>query len=294
MEVLSAVKFSTLHNEKTIFYSHISYVDQAFEKISKLNNDVILITGNCDPSVMSFFAPDNVKYWFSQNCLVQHEKVIPIPIGLRNPFPYYIENQVPITSGAPYENGQFCQETVRSIYLSENNPPTKFLYANFNVGTNPGYRTFIKQLCEETSHINYESPLEDEGGYSNYYSKILDHESTICPIGNGLDTHRIWEVLYCKRIPITINANCYNRPKINSNFVGESPQILPQVDEYAIYTKLYSQLPVVILNSYEELLDRQHLKNLIEYQKTKQCNFNLLDFNYWKSTILNLEKTLIP
>jgi regulation of enolase protein 1 (concanavalin A-like superfamily) len=70
-------------------------------------------------------------------------------------------------------------------------------------------------------------------------------------------------------------------------------QIPPQEDEYAIYTKLYSQLPIVILDNYQQLYDQDYLKSKIEYQKNKKYNIELIDFNYWKSYILNLEKTLL-
>lgn len=295
MEILSAVKFATLHNDKTIFYSHISHIHEVFEKINKLNHDVILITGNCDPPVTSFVAPNNVKYWFAQNCLSSDERIIPIPIGLRNPFPLTIDNQFPILSGASYENGQFCEKVMEDIYLNDQSSPSKFLYTNFNINTNFGYRSVIKNISIETPFINYESPVENVDGYNNYYSKILDHEATICPVGNGIDTHRIWEVLYCKRIPITINSNCHKYPRVNQdeNIVGEGFNIPPQKDEYGIYSKLYSQLPIVVLDSYQQLLDKDYIeKSIIMKKESGNYNFDLLDFNYWKNLILNLEKTL--
>lgn len=293
METISSVKFATLHNENTIFYSHISHLNEVFNKINSIDHEVILITGACDVPVDNFSAPDNVKYWFAQNCLVQHEKIIPIPIGLRNSFPYHIPNQASILSGASYDNGKFIEDGLTKIYLNDNSIPTKFLYSNFNTDSNMGYRIFIKNISKEIPYITYEDPIENENGYKNYWNQILDHESILCPIGNGIDTHRIWETLYCKRIPITINANCFKSIKINTECLGESWQIPPQEDEYAIYTKLYSQLPIVILDNYQQLYDQDYLKSQIEYQKNKKYNMELIDFNYWKSYILNLEKTLL-
>jgi hypothetical protein len=292
METISSVKFATLHNEKTIFYSHIRHLGEVFNKINSIDHEVILITGADDVSVVNFSAPDNVKYWFAQNCLVQHEKIIPIPIGLRNSFPYHIENQSPILCGCDYYWGQISEKMLTQIYLNDNSIPNDFLYANFNLGSNLGYRPFLKNICEQVPFINYEDPVEDDNGYGNYYSKILDHQFNFCPIGNGIDTHRIWETLYCKRIPITLNCNCSKYPKINKDIVGESWQIPPQEDEYAIYTKLYSKLPIIVLDSYEELFDKNHLQELMEEQKNKKYNYELLDFNYWKNLILDLETTL--
>jgi len=297
MDILSAVKFATLHNDQTIFYSHISYVHEVFDKIKKLNHNVILITGNCDPPVTSFTAPSNVKYWFAQNCLSSDDRTIPIPIGLRNSFPLELPGQYSITSGASYSNGEFTEKSMKHIYENcQDIIPTKFLYTNFNTETNRGYRRVIKQISQESEFITFEEPNPTVQGYNSYYGKILDHEATLCPVGNGVDTHRIWEVLYCRRIPITINANCYKYPRVNQlkGFPGEGSNIPPLKEEYGVYTKLYSQLPIVVLNSYQELLDKQYLKNLIELKKSKQkkYNFDLLDFDYWKNLILNLEKTL--
>jgi len=293
METISAVKFATLHNDKTIFYSNTEYLHEVFLKINSLNHEVILITGNSDVSIFNQEFPKNIKYWFSQNVLTSNDNIIPIPIGLRNSFPYHIPNQFSILSGASYDNGKFIEDELTKIYLNDNSIPTKFLYSNFNTDSNMGYRIFIKNISKEIPHITYEDPIENKNGYKNYWNQILDHESVLCPIGNGIDTHRIWETLYCKRIPITINANCFKSIKISTGCGGESLQVPPQEDEYAIYTKIYSHLPIVILDNYQQLYDQDYLKSQIEYQKNKNYNIELIDFNYWKSCILNLEKTLL-
>jgi hypothetical protein len=270
METISAVKFATLHNDNTIFYSDTTYLHEVFLKINSLNHEVILITGNSDVSIFNQEFPKNIKYWFSQNVLTSNDNIIPIPIGLRNSFPYHIPNQFPILSGASYDNGKFIEDELTQIYLNDDSIATKFLYSNFNTDSNMGYRIFIKNISKEISHITYEDPIENENGYKNYWNQILEHESVLCPIGNGVDTHRIWETLYCKRIPITINANWVKSIKINTDSYGESWQVPPQEDEYAIYTKLYSQLPIVILNNYQQLYDQDYLKSQIEYQKNKK------------------------
>ena len=61
---------------------------------------------------------------------------------------------------------------------------------------------------------------------------------------------------------------------------------------HSIYRKLYSELPIIVLDNYRELFDKEHLQNLIATKKQKQFNMEILDFNYWKNLILNLEKNL--
>jgi hypothetical protein len=92
--------------------------------------------------------------------------------------------------------------------------------------------------------------------------KILEFESVICPIGNGIDTHRLWEVLYLKRIPITF-----------------------KVGDFKIY-ELYSRLPIVILEKESDLYDKNLVFDKIECVKNKKYNMDLLDFNFWKNKML--------
>lgn len=36
--------------------------------------------------------------------------------------------------------------------------------------------------------------------------RLNDYEFCICPEGNGVDTHRLWECLYLKVVPIVVNS----------------------------------------------------------------------------------------
>lgn len=303
METLAISKFASLHNDKTIFFSHIRHTEEAFSKIRQLDHEVILITGNCDLCIDNFFAPPNVRYWFAQNAILNHDRIIPIPIGLTNPYPQEIPGQVTIECGGSHEHGKVLSEIVTDLFLKDKSIPEKFIYSNFTVGTNVYYRSFIRDICLNSSFMDYVDPNQVgfntqsgeygiENGVQKYIQEILNHEAVLCPIGNGIDTHRVWETLYCNRIPITINANCTKAPKINHFNVGESWYAPPQEDEYALYTKLYSHLPIVILDSYEQLYDEKYLREAIQFQKNKKCNFDLLDLEYWKFLIFGLEKTL--
>jgi hypothetical protein len=119
METISAVKFATLHNDNTIFYSDTKYLHEVFLKINSLNHEVILITGNSDVPIFNQEFPKNIKYCFSQNVLIPNDNIIPIPIGLRNSFPYHIQNQSSILSGASYDNGKFMEDEIAKIYLND-------------------------------------------------------------------------------------------------------------------------------------------------------------------------------
>lgn len=305
MKILSSANFATLNNEETIFFSRMEDLSIVFDKINQKDHDVILITGCGDRSADNFCAPDNVKYWFAQNALCNDERIIPIPIGICNAFEQPIPQQGSAYCGGSYDYCDQLSQLLLDVNLNDQTTPKEFMYANFTIETNQPYRSAIRDIALETDYINYEGPQDvgfvsgvgkylSEDGPKKYVEKILNHEAVLCPIGAGVDTHRLWEALYCKRIPVTINSNSFRHERVNQepHYPGEGwyMPLLPY--EYAIYSKLYSQFPIVVLNSYRELFDKERLKRLIATQKEKEFDPQLLDFNYWENMILTLEKNL--
>lgn len=89
-------------------------------------------------------------------------------------------------------------------------------------------------------------------GYSEYLKGLQDHKFVLCPSGNGIESARNWETLYLKRIPIMI----------------KHPYML----------KLYKGLPVLWVNSFEEVTEELLKKN--ESLFDMEYDRNLLDLNY--------------
>ena len=40
--------------------------------------------------------------------------------------------------------------------------------------------------------------------------RLKEYEFCICPEGNGVDSHRLWEALYLKTVPIVIDSEFTN------------------------------------------------------------------------------------
>ena len=79
----------------------------------------------------------------------------------------------------------------------------------------------------------------------------------VCPAGNGVDTHRLWETLYSGRIPITV-----------------------VVGEYKIY-ELYKQLPIILLNNIDQLVDKDFIMQEYNRCLSQTWDRSLLDVNSW-------------
>lgn len=107
-------------------------------------------------------------------------------------------------------------------------------------------------------------PICDETvGWNSYFYRriLLKYMFVVCPEGNGIDTHRLWEALYLRTIPI-IEKN-----KISNFF-------------------LKANLPVLILNKWSDLSKFKE-KDLakIYFSRRKLFKNNYLFQNYWKKII---------
>ena len=93
---------------------------------------------------------------------------------------------------------------------------------------------------------------------SKFWKNMNDYTFVICPFGNGLDTHRAWEVLCLGRIPII---------------------------EKSGLNKVYENLPVVEVSDWniidEKFLEEQKQK-ILKNIKLQKYNFDKLTIEYWK------------
>lgn len=263
-------KFSELDNGDNIIYTRgeFSNILHCFNRIQYLNKNVILITANSDFSVDDSIVsqlPKNVHRWYAQNGFSENEKLIIIPEGLQPSFP----------SKSGDMGYEIAIEKERILSNFSDITPTKLVYANFASGTNPKVRNEVQKICEDTEFIDWDGSIDfsDYTKYNNpnslnyFYNKILEYQSVVCPVGNGIDTHRVYETLYLNRIPITFNK--------------------------IIYKKLYFNYPVILLNSYEELTNQTVIEEKIKEISNKKFDKNLLYFDYWRHLIMDDFKTMI-
>lgn len=160
-----------------------------------------LVTHNSD---LNFGEPEigfvlsvlpQVKHWYTQNLVVSHPKVSPIPIGIANP------------KWSHGNQDRFKRVMDADIKKSNN------VYINFNVSTNPSARNYC--IEHTTRHfplsmqVNYPNAasLKDHDNFVNstqdqYLENIASSYFTVSPVGNGVCCHKTWEALYMKSIPI--------------------------------------------------------------------------------------------
>lgn len=169
-----------------IFFVATHYLDLFFSvMLPALNNQVTLITHNSDnPADEQLISciNDKIEVWFAQNNTYKHPRVIPIPIGLENRH-HYKHGRV------KYFN------QLRKITVNKKN---KILFG-FSVKTNPKERANALQYA---IHSKYMDELGNWPDQKEYLNKLSTYKFVLSPPGNGLDTHRTWEAMYLKVVPI--------------------------------------------------------------------------------------------
>jgi hypothetical protein len=238
---------TALLEDVNIIYTHTMYVKQLFGIIEELPQRFVVITHNSDVNIdNSFSVPDNVIKWFSQNVNVIHEKIESIPIGLENDM--------------WFKNVRKKEKMIAKLQQPRNY--RNLVYMNFNIANNYAKRQPAYDALKDKPWVTVDMHPK-EYDFNNYIDNIYNHKFVVCPEGNGIDTHRIWECLYMGAIPLV----CDN---INRNF--------------------YYELPMIAVSSWERVTEDwcEHAYN--DYKDLRgrnEWNMNALTFDYWKNKILS-------
>jgi hypothetical protein len=230
IETIAKLPVAGYNNPRYIFlYSHHIKRFGQNDILTKFANDFILITHNSDQNIEICKYVDNILeynkliHWWAQNLNIPESyssKLSFLPIGIAN-------SMWPHGKPAIYSN--IPKYKINSIDNLKDMEPIKqsAFYFAFSEGTNPIERGTCKKYVSRNG-IKFESsnlpPLE-------YIKKIKDYKFAICPIGNGLDTHRLWECFYSGVIPIVA------RNGLNDNIAKYIPIIM--IDSWNIFTIQY-------------------------------------------------------
>ena len=224
-----------------IVYTHTFYAKELFNIIKDINNRFIIVTHNSDDDIC-FSPPDNVIKWFSQNVNIIHEKIQSIPIGLENDR-WFVD---------------IYKKEKMIVKLQEPKDYRNLVYMNFNISTAPNKRQPVYDLFKDKPWVTVD--MRQNGvDFDNYLDNIYNHKFVLCPGGNGIDTHRIWECLYMGTIPIVDN-------NINNSF--------------------YDKLPLLTINNWDSITEDKLLLSYIPLYMQDQHK-EILTFEYWKNKIWN-------
>ena len=127
--------------------------------------------------------PSNVVCISAINAITHGGQIIPAPYGVQR-------RMTP-------DDDRMEQLTEWMKYDSIDNPTT-LLYVSHN-DANGSERAGIKSLFydKDWAEVN-----EQRVPYHKFLSNLSNSKFMICPIGNAIDCHRNWEVIYMRRVPV--------------------------------------------------------------------------------------------
>lgn len=224
-----------------IVFCKIDEVWRLFRALRRTRKRIVLVTGEGDkPASPELYQqkPSHVFHWFGMNMFAKAPDVTPLPLGLG-------------VEGHPTTlDWQDIQE-------AQANPPLRehLLYANFGTVSNPIVREPLAEWVRRSaqSWMTVEDHLQQDG-QTSYLRNLMSHHFVFCPPGNGEDTHRMWEALYCGAIPV----------------IRKSPAM-----------RTFSDLPILFVDRLDGINEKQLQKVLMEW-KTKQYSVASLDITYWR------------
>lgn len=130
---------------------------------------------------------------------------------------------------------------------------TNSIYLNMTISNNSAERSSLYSTIHNQKNVTIHTPELSNKGRISYLKNLRVHNLIPCPIGNGVDTHRIWETLYMGGTPV-----------IKKNRILE-----PLVD----------QLPVIIVDTWDSLRDFELME-----QKWMRIQTQAWDMSFLKLT----------
>lgn len=237
--------YDNYDNPKYIF-CYTNQIKDFYKKILLFKNKFILISHNSDYNIENYeyiqllLNSNNLIAWYSQNILFIHPKLKLLPIGIANSI---------------WKHGDLS--IFDNIYQNfDLSLKTKDVYFNFSILTNPSKRILCyESLKSKLLWLETISPTQN-------LIRLKDYKFCICPEGNGVDTHRLWECLYLKVVPIVIKSPFTN--------------ILIRYN-----------IPLVILEDWYEFdLEKLDYNYYITKFNSNDLK-NILSFSFLKNNILN-------
>lgn len=210
----------------------------------KIKEKYYLLTHNSDLPINSrhkYIIDEKIISWFAQNIEEKFsEKQFLIPIGL--------ENKWLLKNGLIYKFNKILNEKPTKKHL---------LLASFNVETHESRIHVYNNIA-----LNNLVKFNFEKNKLKYLKELSSSYFNLCPRGNGIDTHRIWESLFFETVPI-VNKSIFTNELKNLG------------------------VPLFMVDDWNELnyLSKDELIDIyFEITKNKKLN-DYVKFEFWNKTI---------
>lgn len=235
-------------------FTHGNWRNQQVTPCVNKKSRVVLV-GHSDFSMTDEIAlrikeETNCEFIFSINNMSTLEWVKPLPLGLTN---CTLESDIhPVFGDVRMMNA-----------LSDYSPVIhNQVYWNCSIHTAPHIRQPIYNYMCKLPFVTVGKTENTLEGRKQFLKDIKQHRFVVCPEGNGVDTHRLWETLYCGRIPIVKRSNAHS---------------------------LLKELPICWVDDWTEVtlewLESEYKRITTNFSMDKKIE--MCTMNWWKKYIVN-------
>ena len=258
-------RINLFNNPCKIKYFHTDFILKSGiwrdNLIEKYNFDSeILVNGHSDYEINNakalFIINSNkiIKQIYSINANNTCKFSLGLPLGITNDCDDSDLHRI-------YGNLEMMKE-ISEISENKFEEKTNLVLLNINRATHPE-RLYVYDLFSKESYVTTIEPISSMEGRKKYLIDITKSIFVLCPRGNGIDTHRMWETLYMGSIPIVLYSDAF------ASFIG---------------------LPILFINDWKEINENFLREKIVEI-KSRKWFFDKLYLDYWMK-LLNLE--IIP
>lgn len=138
------------------------------------------------------------------------------------------------------------------------------VFVDFEPKTFPRERSPLLKLVNGEDGFLWRRFSLDVPGRLTYLSSMAEADFVLCPRGNGLDTHRIWEALYMGTYPI--------------------------VRRHSMIEDLVSGLPVWVVDEWQECLPLEKRRRMWEDLSEGHWQWGKLRQSYWNAQLAELAR----
>lgn len=159
-------------------------------------NGFTIFTGQEDtPIDEKIILPFNVNRIYAVNAIYNTDRVIPFPFGLQR------------------NMGNDKRLEIMEDNIGKLIEPSKLLYINCAVERHQERKPLANFTTNDwvTTRFDKDSKFFPYHKYQDFLDELRNHKFIACPKGHGMDTHRIWETLYMRRVPIIIDHQYFRR-----------------------------------------------------------------------------------
>lgn len=233
--------FDSIVEENDIWFIKRDFLPEFFSAL-RTNQfpNITVVTQHSDYEVNDILMqskPVCVRRVFGPNNTSKRQDSIPIPLGL----------------GPPFGHGAPLAEDIKNA--DTNRVRNKLLYVNFRPHTYlaerlPLMNQFVEAQYDWTTIGNADPTCQK---FDQYLHELTSHKFCLCPRGNGIDTHRLWESLYCRTVPVV---------------------------KYCDAHRNFTDLPILFVDDWSVVTEK-FLNNKYEEMSCKQWDYSKLTASWW-------------